>query len=146
MEEGKMKTLVLFYSFSGATRKIASQKAVEIGADIEEIIETKKTSGFKAYTVGIYRAIKRKKTEIQPIKSQLNSYEKIIIMAPVWAGNPAPAFTSIIEQLPAGKKIELVMVSAGSGTESSAEGTKNLIAARGCEVVDYIDIKTAEKK
>jgi flavodoxin len=141
-----MKTLILFYSFSGSTRKLASQKASETGADIEEIIETKKMSVLKAYTSGAYRAMKRKKTEIQPIKSQLNNYEKIIIMSPVWAGNPAPVFNSIIENLPSGKKIELVMVSAGSGTKKSAEGTKNLIAAHGCEVTDYTDIKTMAKK
>ncbi len=67
-------------------------------------------------------------------------------MSPVWAGNPAPAFNSIIENLPSGKKIELVMVSAGSGTKKSAEGTKNLITAHGCEVTDYTDIKTMAKK
>jgi len=141
-----MKTLVLFYSFSGGTRKLASQKAAETGADIEEIIETKKMSVLKAYTVGAYRAMKRRKTDIQPVKSQLNSYEKIIIMSPVWAGNPAPAFNSIVERLPSGKKIELVMVSAGSGTKNSAEGTKALITARGCKVIDYTDIRTMEKK
>jgi flavodoxin len=141
-----MKTLVLFYSFSGSTRKLASQKAAEIGADIEEITETKKMFVLKAYTAGAYRAIKRKKTEIQSLKSQLDSYEKIIIMAPVWASNPAPAFNSIVELLPAGKKVELVMVSAGGGTKSSAEGTKGLITARGCEVTDYTDIKTLAKK
>jgi len=141
-----MKTLILYYSFSGNTRKLASQKAAETGADIEEIIETKKMFVLKAYILGAYRAMKRKKTDIQPIKSQLNDYEKIIIMVPVWASNPAPAFNSIIEQLPSGKKVELIMVSAGSGTKSSAEGTKNLVAARGCEVTDYIDIKTMAKK
>jgi flavodoxin len=141
-----MKTLVLFYSFSGSTRKLASQKAAETGANIEEIIETKKMSVLKAYTAGIYKSVKRKKAQIQPIKSQLNSYEKIIIMSPVWAGKPAPAFNSIAELLPSGKKIELVMVCAGSGTKSSAEGTKNLITARGCEVTDYTDIKTLAKK
>jgi len=141
-----MKTLILFYSFSGRTRKLASQKASETGADIEEITETKKMSVLKAYISGAYKAMKRKKTEIQPIKSQLNNYEKIIIMSPVWAGNPAPAFNSIVEHLPSGKKIELVMISAGSGTKKSAEGTKNLIASRGCEVTDYADIKTMAKK
>ncbi|MDR2597491.1 MAG: NAD(P)H-dependent oxidoreductase [Treponema sp.] len=141
-----MKTLILFYSFSGNTRKLASKKAAETGADIEEVIELKRMFVLKAYFIGAYSAIKRKKTEIQPIKSQLNGYEKIIIMAPVWAGNPAPAFNSIVEQLPSGKKVELVMVSAGGGTKNSAEGTKNLITMRGCEVTDYIDIKTMAKK
>jgi len=141
-----MKTLILFYSFSGRTRKLASQKASETGADIEEIFETKKMSVLKAYTAGAFRAMKRRKTEIQPLKSQLNNYEKIIIMSPVWASNPAPAFNSIVEMLPSSKKIELVMISAGSGTKKSAEGTKSLITARGCEVTDYTDIKTMAKK
>jgi len=141
-----MKTLILFYSFSGRTKKLAAKKAAETGADIEEIIETKKMSVLKAYICGAPRAMRRKKTEIQPIKSQLNNYEKIIIMAPVWASVPAPAFNNIIEQLPAGKKIELVMVSAASGTQKTAEATKKLITARGCEVTDYIDIRTMAKK
>jgi flavodoxin len=141
-----MKTLILYYSFSGNTRKLAAEKALETGADIERISEIKKMSLIKAFIPGCYRAIKRKKTKIQPIKSRLDEYEKIIIMAPVWAGNPAPAFNSIVEQLPPGKKIEIVMVSSGSGTENSAEGTKNLITSRGCEVTDYTDIKTMSKK
>jgi len=141
-----MKTLVLFYSFSGNTRKLAVKKAAETGADIEEILETKKMSVLKAYVIGAYKAMKRKKTEIQPIKAQLNNYEKIIIMAPVWAATPAPAFNSIVEQLPAGKKIELVMVSAGSGTQKTAEETRKLITARGCEVTDYTDIRTMVKE
>jgi len=141
-----VKTLVLFYSFSGCTKKLASQKAAETGADIEEIIEVKKMFVLKAYTAGAYRAMKRKKTQIQPVKSQLNGYEKIIIMCPVWAGNPAPAFNNIVDLLPSGKKIELVMVSAGSGTKKSAEKTKALITARGCEVAGYTDIRTMAKK
>jgi flavodoxin len=136
-----MKTLILFYSFSGKTKKLASEKAMETGADIEEIFEVKKMSMFKAFTSGIYRAVKHKTTKIQPIKSELNSYEKIIIMMPVWASNPAPAFNNIIEQLPSGKKIELIMNSAGGGTEKSAESTKAVITAKGCEVIEYTDVK-----
>ncbi|MCL2705600.1 MAG: NAD(P)H-dependent oxidoreductase [Spirochaetaceae bacterium] len=136
-----MKTIILYYSFSGKTKALASQKANELKADIEEVTEINKLSTFKAYTVGAYKAIKRKKTEIQPIKSVLANYDKIIIMAPVWGGRPAPAFNNIIEQIPAGKKIELIMVSGGGGTKGSAEGTKAIFTARGCEVTGYTDIK-----
>jgi len=141
-----MKTLILFYSFSGSTRKIAAKKAAEIKADIEEIIETKKMSVLKAYTIGGFKALSRKKVNIQPIKSQLNNYEKIILMFPVWASNPAPAFNNIVEQLPSGKQIELVMVSAASGTSRTASVTKKLITARGCEVTNYTDIKIMAKE
>jgi len=137
-----MKSLVLYYSYSGKTKALAAKKAAELGADIEEVTEVKRCSIFKAFTAGAFRAIKRRKTEIVPIKSELKNYDQIIIMAPVWASNPAPAFNSIIELIPPGKKVELVMVSGGGGTKGSAEGTKALVTARNCELTGYTDVKS----
>ena len=137
-----MKTVILYYSFSGKTKKLAIKKANELGADIEEITEVKKSSMLKAFTVGAFMAIKRKKAEIQPVTSVLSGYDQIIIMAPVWANKPAPAFNNIIEHLPSGKKIELFLTSGSGKTKGSTEGTKALVAARGCEVTGYTDIKT----
>ncbi len=65
--------------------------------------------------VSMYRASNQKKTKIQPIKSQLDNYEKIIIMSPVWSALPVPAINSAIDYLPAGKNVELIMVSGGGG-------------------------------
>ncbi|MCL2159243.1 MAG: hypothetical protein FWH48_07550 [Oscillospiraceae bacterium] len=132
-----MKTAILYYSRSGNTKALAAKKAEELGADIEELIEIKKT----LMLVGLFRSMRRKKTEIQPIKLELDDYEKIIIMSPVWAGHPVSAINSVIERLPAGKKVELIMVSTGGGTNESAEGTKALVAKQGCEVVGYTDLK-----
>ena len=137
-----MNTIILCYSFSGKTKALAVKKAAELGADIEEISEVKKPSMLKAFTAGVFKAIKRGKTAIQPVKSELSNYDRIIIMAPVWAGKPAPAFNNIIEHLPPGKKIELFMTSGSGGTKGSANGTRALITARGCEVTGYTDIKT----
>jgi hypothetical protein len=60
----------------------------------------------------------------------------------VWANNPAPAFNSIVELLPAGKEVELFFCSGGSGTQKSEKGTKDLIEKKGCTVVFYRDVKT----
>jgi len=136
-----MKTLILYYSYSGNTKAFATKRAAELGADVEEITEVKKPF----VLVGIYRAWKRKKTAIQPIKSQLGNYDKIVIMSPVWGSYPVSAINSAIDKLPVGKKVELVMVSAGGGTKKSAEGTKALVAMGGCEVVGYSDIVAKRK-
>ena len=140
-----MKTIVLYYSYTGKTKVLAAEKANELNADIEEITEIKRPSMFKAFIVGAPYALKRKKAKINQIKSDLSNYDKIIIMAPVWAGNPAPAFNNIIEHIPSGKKIELVMVSAGGGTKGSAEKTKALVISRGCEVTAYTDVNAHKK-
>jgi len=136
-----MKTIILYYSFSGNTKALAVKKAGEINAALEEITETKKPSKPGAYFSGSYKAIKRRKTEINPVACDLTGYDHIIIMAPVWAGKPAPAFNNIVELVPSGKKIEIIMVSGGGGTKRSAKETKELFTARGCEVVNYTDVK-----
>ena len=132
-----MKTLILYYSRSGNTKAFAEQKTKETGADIEQILDMKKLSVF----AGILKSQRRIKTEIQPVKSQLVNYDKIIIMSPVWAGHPVPAINSLIECLPSGKQVEIVMVSSGGGTKKSAEGTKALVVKQGCELVGYTDVK-----
>ena len=138
-----MKTIILYYSHSGNTKALANKKAKELGSDIEEIIESKRP--FPFMIIGIHRASKRKKTEIQLIKAQMNNYDKFIIMAPVWAAHPAPAFNNVIEYLPTGKDVELIMVSGGGGTKKSTEGTKNLIIQKGCTVVNYTDVRVKRK-
>ena len=140
-----MKTLILYYSYSGNTKELALKKAAETGADSEEITETNKQGTLAAYTVGCYKAMKGIKTEIQPVKSNPGDYEKIIIMAPVWAANPAPAAYNIFDMLPQGKKVEIIMVSAGGGTKGSKERTISLATARGCEVISYTDINAKRK-
>jgi len=119
---------------------LALKKAGETGADIEEITEEKKVSLIGSFFIGAPSAIKRKTVKIKPIAANLNNYEQIIIMAPVWASHPAPAFNNIVEAIPSGKKIEIIMISAGGGTMKSAEGTKKLFTDRGCEVVNYTDV------
>ena len=136
-----MKTVILYYSRSGNTKALALKKALELDADIEEIVEEKKP----LLVVGLYRALRRKKTAIRPIKALLDSFDKIIIMSPVWAAHPVSAINSVIECLPGGKKVELFMVSAGGGTRESVEKTKALITARACEVAGYTDVHVKRK-
>jgi NAD(P)H-dependent FMN reductase len=110
-------------------------------AGIEEIVDVKRQSTFAAYTVGSLRAIRRKKTPIQPLKAQLDSYDKIILMSPVWGNRPTPAVNSAIECIPPGKKVEIIMVSASGKSGGAVNGTKALLYGRGCEVTDYTDVK-----
>jgi len=134
-----MKTIILFYSFTGKTRTLAEQKARELNADIEEVIEVKKPSMLGAFFGGVFKAVKRKTVKIKPVKADPANYDQIIIMAPVWASHPAPAFNNIAEIIPSGKKVEVIVVSESG--RSNSKGTIDLLTARGCEVVNYSDIK-----
>ena len=141
-----MKTIVLYYSFMGSTKVEAEKIAEEENAILFRIEEKKSSNMLKAFLFGCPYAIKRKATPIKPIKCNLNSFDKIIIGAPIWAGFPAPAFNSIVQALPPEKDVELFFCSAGGSTIKSKQGTIDMIVGKECNVVSYKDIRTTTKK
>jgi flavodoxin len=137
-----MKTVILYYTFGGSTRKEAERLATELGAPLYQVKEARNRSLLRAFLPGGYSAMHRKTVAIQPVNVNLQDYDHIIIGCPVWAGYPAPAFNTIVTLLPAGKKVELFFCSGGSGTQKSEQGTKELIEKKGCTVASYRDVKT----
>lgn len=136
----KNNTAIIFYSWSGSTKRLAQTKAEEMGAEIFELKDKYKPNALKAYTLGCIRAIKGKKTPIQNLDINMNDYNKIIIMSPVWAGHTTPAINNIFELLPSGKEIEVYMVSA-SGKSSCEDKVKKVINEKDCKLIKFEDIK-----
>lgn len=137
-----MKSLIIFYSYSGKTRNIAADLAKTSGADLVELRDAKRLNTLAAYSLGSFAAVKGKAAKLTPFSIDWDAYTDITIAVPIWAGCPAPPFQNIVAQLPAGKKVSLVMSSGGGNTEKSREKSTTAIANRGCEVVEYRDIKT----
>ena len=136
-----MKTLVVYYSLGGKTKKIASEKAKKDGAELLEIVPQKRYSIFTAFIKGASAAMKQKTVEIQDLKCDFSAYDKIILAAPIWGGFPAPPFNSAVNLLPVGKEVELIFVSGGGNSSKSAEQVKELVKKQGCTVTGYTDIK-----
>jgi flavodoxin len=137
-----MKTLIIYYSYTGKTRTIAEELAKKESADIVEVKEKKKRSKFNAYIIGSFTAMRQKKADLESFNIDFSEYEKIIIAMPIWAGFPAPAFNNVVELLPNDKTVELIMTSGSGKSTGSAEKSKELVTLRKCTVVKYRDIKT----
>jgi flavodoxin len=137
-----MKTLVLYYSYSGNSKRLAEEFAAESGADIAEIITQKRQSKAEAYTVGCYQAIRGKPAKILPPEIDFAPYDTIKFFAPVWAGYAAPALNAALELLPGGKSVEISMVSA-SGKSSCRERLDKVITGKGCTLKTFEDLKQA---
>lgn len=137
-----MDTVILYYSLGGSTKAEAEKIAMERGAALEAIRETHKRNVFTAFLPGCPMALHRKASKIEPLHSDFKSYKRIILMAPVWAGYPAPAFNAVLNLLPEGKEIEVVLCSSGGETPKSIVGTKQRVLAQGCRLISYRDIKT----
>lgn len=140
-----MKTIVMYYTFGGASKKEAERIAAEDkDAVLCEVQEKKKRNMFTAFFPGCPQAMKRSASEIKEILYNLTDYERIVIVAPIWAGFPVPAFNAIVNLLPAGKEVELFFCSGGGEAPKSEEGTKKIIQDRNCKLIAYHDIRTSK--
>ena len=140
-----MKTLIVFYTFGGETRREAKRLMSELeGAELCEIREVRNRGVIGSFIDGCPKAMKRKASKIKPVGVNFADYDRIIIGAPIWAEYPAPAWNAIVDLLPPGKEVELFFCSGGGKAASSEQGTKDIIAKKGCKLVSYRDVKTGK--
>jgi flavorubredoxin len=138
-----MKTLVFYYSLTGKTRKKCETIAKLIGADTYPIFEVKKRNIFGAYIFGSHSAMQHKGSEIMPITVDVNQFDTIMIVSPIWAGAITPAINSLLRSIDIkGKNIVAAINSAG-GSSLSSDGFKKEIEANGGNVVAFLNLSKA---
>ena len=135
-----MKTAVIYYSLGGSTRSFARAEATARAADLIEIRPAKPYNPFTSFILGCPAAIRQKAVPLADAPN-LSGYDHFVLMAPVWAGHPAPPFNSAVQALPAGAKVEVLLVSA-SGTNKSRAKVRALSEGRGCTVTALRDIQS----
>ena len=135
-----MKTLVIFYSYTGKTKKIAEELAAQESAGICEIKDISRPGVIKAYSKGILDTIRGKAWPIQALSADLAAYDRLFLLSPVWADNPPPAVNAALEKLPRGRTVSVKMVSA-SGKSDCRERLEKVLRAKGCVLEGIEDIK-----
>ena len=90
------KTLVLYYSRTGTTKKLATFIGDVLGADVEEIIDTKNRSGVMWYIVAGKDAALKRQTKIQNIIHDASTYDVVCIGTPVWDFTMATAIRTYL--------------------------------------------------
>jgi len=139
-----MKTLIVYYSYSGHTKKIAEALAEDLkekgSADIVEVKPVKRPGKLKAYTIGCFLAMRGRPWEIKQFDADMSEYDKIFLLSPVWAGNPPPFVYAAIKKIPEGKTVCIKMIS-GSGKSSCKDRIESMLGASGSTLEEYEDIK-----
>jgi flavodoxin len=87
-----MKTLVVFYSFSGNNSIVAQELNRRLGGDIYEIKETKGRTGFTI----LFDLLFNRKPKIKMPPVSPDQYDRVILMAPVWNAKIASPMQSYI--------------------------------------------------
>lgn len=127
-----MKTLIMYYSYTGNTKRHAQKIAQQENADLIEIKDIKRPSTAGAYAI----AAIRKRQPIEPIAVDFSLYDKIIIMSPVWGLGPAPAVDNVIELLPAGMHFEFTAVGGDASYRKQFVGVVERVAKKSNAILD----------
>jgi flavodoxin len=120
-----MKSLVVFYSLDGHTRRVAESIAKASGADIRELRPRKANSktGFLKYFLGGMHASFGHKEALRDPLPDLTPYDRVLIGTPVWAGKPAPAVNTFLAGCNLEKKQVLLFACSGGADNAKCFDT-----------------------
>lgn len=144
-----MKTIVLYYSRSQKTKAVAETLASELKIDIVEIKDYKSREGVLNYAKASIDALRENKTNIyfEDIEElDLSIYDLIYLGSPTWAGNPAPAIITFIDQMDLRGKDVIPFITMTSYSTSALKRMEEKLLARGARPVFFFGIQTGGKK
>ena len=116
------KTLVLYYSQTGATKAVAEKLQSQLGADIACIEAVEPYDADYAATVARWRQERGNgiKVAIQPLAVNLDRYDTVFLGFPIWGGTCAsPMATFLADNSLAGKKVVTFATFGSGGIESA---------------------------
>jgi flavodoxin len=91
-----MKILVVYYSRDGSTRKVAEELKAQLGADIEEITESKGRGGPLGWIRSGKEASSGAVVPINSPKADPSTYDLVAVGTPIWAWNVSSPVRSYI--------------------------------------------------
>ena len=127
-----MKTIIVYYSLEGFTKKWAEKLAAETGADLLALHPVKEypSAGAKKFLWGGKSALMGEKPKLQPYIFNAEKYGRAILAYPVWASSVTPPVRSFVEENrdALGKmSVGAIVTYMGSGAEKSLKKLAKLL-------------------
>ncbi len=88
--------LIVYYSRTGTTAKVARSLARLCAADIEEIIDTRDRKGVRGFLRSLYEALRGATPDIAECRYNPADYALTILATPVWAGRMSSPLRSYV--------------------------------------------------
>jgi len=127
-----MKTLVVYYSRTNTTKKVAEDIQNSLHSDIEEIKEEKDYSGAIGFAKGALDSVRKKESEIKPMKHNPEDYDVVIIGTPVWASTMAsPVYTYLNQNKKKFKNVSFFCTTGSSGYDSTISNMEKITSKKG---------------
>ncbi len=142
-----IRACVIFYSYSGVTRRVAEGIRSASGCDIIEVKTRTPYSAFTAYTTGVLRSRKGTPDPIEPASIDVSGYDLLIIGTPVWAWNPAPAMNAAVQALTGCEgKMAVVFSTCSTQPGEALPILSRALEARGVRVMASISLDQDDTK
>jgi len=110
------KILLVYYSRTGITKKIAEKIASKLSCDIEAIKSVKNYLGPIGYLLAGREATLKKSAKIEPTIKNPADYDLIILGTPIWSFNiSSPIRTYLVENKEKTKNLAAFCTMGGSG-------------------------------
>jgi len=84
-----MKCLVIYYTRTGNTKKLAEVICEKLGAILQPIISRKKFRGPWGFLYAGFLSRTKKFPEIEPVEKDIREYDLVVVGTPVWASTMA---------------------------------------------------------
>ncbi len=140
-----MKIAIVYYSYTGTTKKYINEVKNKVDCDLIEIKPEKdiKSSGrLSSYVKGGLKVLKKESPILEKYNFNKDDYEFIIIASPVWAYTYAPTMKSFLEnECILDKKVSYFMTHRG-GPGDAHNNFKNALA--GNEIFEGLDINAKD--
>lgn len=129
-KKGFSKILVVYYSRTGNTKRVAEDIAKGLNADMEEIVDTKKRSGLFGFIIAGKDATQKKPADIKEMQKNPAGYDIVIIGTPVWAWTITPAVRAYAMKYGSSIKQAAFFCTAGKTTAGEIVGKLEEILGR----------------
>jgi len=133
-----MKTLVVYYSLTGKTQTVAQALAAELNADIRRVEDLEKPeASFWFIVKGGFAAMRGVESEIKPIDTGFQGYDRVFIGSPVWGGSPSTPINAFIAKADfSGKDVILFMTMGSDDASGALRKMGERIEKKGGKIVD----------
>jgi len=134
-----MDTLIVYYSRSGSTRTVAAALARGVGGTLRELVDADARTNL---ITAVIAALFRRSARLVSPDYDVAGYETIVIMTPIWAGNPAPAANTFLRMVDlTGKKVLIVALGESGENLATSSRLEKMARDRGGQVIGVHHIR-----
>ncbi|MCX6083993.1 MAG: hypothetical protein NT102_03405 [Caldiserica bacterium] len=128
-----MQTLIVYYSRSGSTRTMAIALAHGVGGTLRELVDANARTNLLTAAMA---ALFRRPARLFNPDYDVSGYDTVVIMTPIWVGNPTPAANTFLRTVNlTGKKVLIVALGESGENLATSSRLEQMARARGGQVL-----------